>query len=51
VRLRKDNAVFSTRVERVSAQGQLLTRDVLERSFNFGEVEWVLDAQPPVSGG
>ena len=42
VRLRKDNAVFSTRVERVSSQGQLLTRDVLERSFNFGEVEWVL---------
>lgn len=42
VRLRKDNAVFSTRVERVSVHGQLLTRDVLERSFNFGEVEWVI---------
>ena len=42
VRLRKDNAVFSTRVERVSAQGELVTRDVLERRFNFGEVEWVL---------
>jgi BirA family transcriptional regulator, biotin operon repressor / biotin---[acetyl-CoA-carboxylase] ligase len=42
VRLRKDNAVFSTRVERVSTQGELLTRDVLERRFNFGEVEWVI---------
>jgi len=42
VRLRKDNAVFTTRVEGVSPQGQLLTRDVLERSFSFGEVEWVI---------
>ncbi len=43
VRLRKDNAVFTTRVEGVSPQGQLLTRDVLDRSFSFGEVEWILD--------
>ena len=42
VRLKRDNAVFATRVERVSAQGELLTRDVLERSFTFGEVEWVI---------
>lgn len=41
VRLKKDNAVFKTTVEAVSAQGQLLTRDVLERSFAFGEVEWL----------
>ena len=26
----------------VSAQGQLLTKDVLEREFSFGEVEWVI---------
>ena len=42
VRLKKDNAVFSTRVERVSPQGELLTRDVLDRRFTFGEVEWVI---------
>jgi BirA family biotin operon repressor/biotin-[acetyl-CoA-carboxylase] ligase len=42
VRLKKDNAVFTTRVERVSAQGELLTRDVLDRRFTFGEVEWVI---------
>jgi BirA family biotin operon repressor/biotin-[acetyl-CoA-carboxylase] ligase len=42
VRLRKDNAVFSTRVERVTAQGELVTRDVLERRFSFGEVEWII---------
>ena len=46
VRLRRDNAVFTTRVEGVSPQGQLLTRDVLDRSFSFGEVEWVPDPLP-----
>jgi BirA family biotin operon repressor/biotin-[acetyl-CoA-carboxylase] ligase len=42
VRLKKDNAVFSTHVERVSPQGELLTRDVLDRRFTFGEVEWII---------
>jgi BirA family transcriptional regulator, biotin operon repressor / biotin---[acetyl-CoA-carboxylase] ligase len=42
VQLRKDNAVFRTRIEGVSPQGELLTRDVLERHFGFGEVEWVI---------
>jgi BirA family biotin operon repressor/biotin-[acetyl-CoA-carboxylase] ligase len=42
IRLKKDNAVFETTVEAVSAQGQLLTRDVLEREFSFGEVEWLI---------
>ena len=42
VRLKKGTAVFETVVEGVSAQGELLTRDVLERSFQFGEVEWVI---------
>ena len=43
VRLKKDNAVFSTRVERVSTHGELLTRDVLDRCFTFGEVEWIIE--------
>jgi BirA family biotin operon repressor/biotin-[acetyl-CoA-carboxylase] ligase len=42
VRLRKDNAVFETVVTGVSPQGQLLTKDVLERTFSFGEVEWII---------
>jgi BirA family transcriptional regulator, biotin operon repressor / biotin---[acetyl-CoA-carboxylase] ligase len=42
VRLRKDNVTFDTVVTGVSAQGQLLTKDVLEREFSFGEVEWVI---------
>ncbi len=42
VRLKKDNAVFDTVVTGVSTQGRLLTRDVLEREFSFGEVEWII---------
>jgi BirA family biotin operon repressor/biotin-[acetyl-CoA-carboxylase] ligase len=42
VRLRKGNAAFDTVITGVSAQGQLLTNDVLEREFSFGEVEWII---------
>lgn len=42
VRLRKGNAVFTTRIDEVSPQGELLTRDVLQRQFHFGEVEWII---------
>jgi BirA family biotin operon repressor/biotin-[acetyl-CoA-carboxylase] ligase len=42
VRLKKENAVFETVVQGVSPQGQLLTRDVMERQFTFGEVEWII---------
>jgi len=43
VRLKKENAVFRTVVEGVSQQGELLTKDVLERRFGFGEVEWLIE--------
>jgi BirA family biotin operon repressor/biotin-[acetyl-CoA-carboxylase] ligase len=46
VRLKKENAVFATMVQGVSAAGQLVTKDVLERHFNFGEVEWIIEAPP-----
>ena len=42
VMLKKENAVFQTTIRSVSEYGQLLTEDVTERSFDFGEVEWVL---------
>lgn len=42
VRLKKGNIVFETTIENVSLSGDLITRDTLERSFAFGEVEWVL---------
>ncbi len=41
VKLKKENAVFETRIKGVSAQGQLITEDVLERKFGFDEVEWL----------
>jgi BirA family transcriptional regulator, biotin operon repressor / biotin---[acetyl-CoA-carboxylase] ligase len=40
-RLKKDQAVFETTIQGVSPAGELLTRDSLERRFNFGEVEWL----------
>ena len=46
VRLKKDSAVFETIVQGVSPQGQLMTRDVMDREFSFGEVEWVIPESP-----
>jgi BirA family biotin operon repressor/biotin-[acetyl-CoA-carboxylase] ligase len=42
VKLKRKNIVFETMVKGVSSQGQLLTKDFMERSFDFDEVEWVL---------
>ena len=38
VKLKKENMVFETTIRAVSEIGQLITSDVLERSFNFDEV-------------
>lgn len=40
VKLKKENIVFETKIIAVSASGQLITRDALERRFNFDEVEF-----------
>ncbi|HET7119489.1 MAG TPA: biotin--[acetyl-CoA-carboxylase] ligase [Hanamia sp.] len=40
VRLKKQNIVFETKIEGVSESGQLITKDILERRFNFDEVEF-----------
>ncbi|HEY4109863.1 biotin--[acetyl-CoA-carboxylase] ligase [Puia sp.] len=45
VRLKKENAVFKTVVKEVTPHGQLLTKDVIDRQFTFGEVEWLIE--PP----
>ena len=42
VKLRKDNAVFETVIKGVNLKGQLMVEDVMERVFDFGEVEWIL---------
>ena len=46
VRLKKDNAVFTTEVKGVRVSGELVTQDTLERQFSFGEVEWVIGTDP-----
>jgi BirA family biotin operon repressor/biotin-[acetyl-CoA-carboxylase] ligase len=42
VRLKQGNKVFSTRVLGATSFGQLHTRDSVDRFFDFGEVEWMI---------
>jgi BirA family transcriptional regulator, biotin operon repressor / biotin---[acetyl-CoA-carboxylase] ligase len=42
IKLRKDSIVFSTELTGVTESGQLVTKDAIERVFDFGEVEWVI---------
>ena len=41
VKLKAGNVVFETKIKAVNDFGQLETSDVLARTFNVGEVEWV----------
>lgn len=40
VQLKKQNALFNTVIKAVNEYGQLLTTDVIDRTFAVGEVEW-----------
>ena len=42
VKLKTGNGVFETTILGVSADGQLHSKDDIERNFNFGEVVWVI---------
>ncbi len=42
VKLKKGNIIFETTVQRISSSGELITKDVMERTFGFDEVEWIL---------
>jgi BirA family biotin operon repressor/biotin-[acetyl-CoA-carboxylase] ligase len=42
VALKKDNIRFDTTIKKVNEHGQLITHDVMERVFNWGEVKWVV---------
>ena len=42
VKLKKNNRVFETIINGVSATGQLITHHSIEERFEFGEVEWIL---------
>jgi BirA family transcriptional regulator, biotin operon repressor / biotin---[acetyl-CoA-carboxylase] ligase len=40
MKLKKENIVFETKILGVSSSGQLITKDALERKFDFDEVEF-----------
>jgi BirA family transcriptional regulator, biotin operon repressor / biotin---[acetyl-CoA-carboxylase] ligase len=42
VKLKKGSQVFETIIDKVTIDGQLHTHDAVERSFGFGEVDWVI---------
>lgn len=39
--LKKGNAAFQTKILSVNEYGQLLTKDTIDRTFEFGEVVWI----------
>jgi BirA family transcriptional regulator, biotin operon repressor / biotin---[acetyl-CoA-carboxylase] ligase len=41
VRLKKGDSIFESKIERVSADGELVTKDIAERRFRFDEVQWI----------
>ncbi len=41
IKLKKGNITFETTVQGVSFSGELITRDAMERTFGFDEVEWL----------
>ncbi|MEP7230716.1 MAG: biotin--[acetyl-CoA-carboxylase] ligase [Ginsengibacter sp.] len=41
VKLRKGNITFETTIERVSSNGELVTKDAIERTFGFDAIEWI----------
>lgn len=42
IKLRKESIVFNAVLKGVNESGQLVTKDSIERIYDFGEVEWVL---------
>ncbi len=42
VKLKKDNRIFETMIKSVDSGGNLITYDVVERSFAANEISWVL---------
>ena len=43
VKLKKDNSIFETTIIGVTASGSLITHDTIDRSFEVGEVEWLIN--------
>lgn len=40
VKLKHNNAVFETTIQNVTKFGNLITKDVMEKSFEFGQISW-----------
>ena len=40
-KLKKGNIVFKTKIKKVNSFGELITKDAIERRFEFNEVEWL----------
>ncbi|WP_253810251.1 biotin--[acetyl-CoA-carboxylase] ligase [Hydrotalea flava] len=45
VKLKKNNAVFTTTIQGVDQSGNLLTGNTFTNSFSFGEVEWIISTK------
>ena len=50
VHLKKEAAVFETTIQGVATNGTLITKDVVERNFAFGEVEWLVNRNSGLAG-
>jgi BirA family transcriptional regulator, biotin operon repressor / biotin---[acetyl-CoA-carboxylase] ligase len=42
VKLKYNNEIIDTIIKAVNEKGQLITEDVIKRTFDFGQVEWLL---------
>jgi BirA family transcriptional regulator, biotin operon repressor / biotin---[acetyl-CoA-carboxylase] ligase len=45
VALKKENIVFKTKIIAVNEYGQLITEDFLDRKFEVGEIEWIIQKE------
>lgn len=45
VRLKQGSRLFSTLIREVTSSGTLITGEAAEERFDFGEVEWIIEAQ------
>ena len=41
VKLKKGNILFEAEIKRVSASGELIVKDAMERNFGFDEIQWM----------
>ena len=47
VKLKKETVFFETMIKGVNERGKLLTTDIIDNEFDFGEVEWIASPLTP----